>query len=191
MERLRTTCTLDCPDTCSIIAEVEDGAPVRLKGDPDHPITAGFLCGKVAADYLDRYRSPDRLVHPLRRVGPRGGGRWERIGWDEALGLVAGQIRATVDGYGSLAVLDYARAGSHSVLKLLGRRFFNLLGGATTTCGSLCIGAIQAAQTADFGARQPHDWPDLDHSQAVLIWGRDPAKSHIHLLPFLRPGGGP
>src|SRR3972149_878452 len=97
MERLRTTCTLDCPDTCSIIAEVEDGAPVRLKGDPDHPITAGFLCGKVAADYLDRYRSPDRLVHPLRRVGPRGGGRWERIGWDEALDQVAGEIRRTVD----------------------------------------------------------------------------------------------
>ena len=186
MERIRTTCTLDCPDTCSIIAEVEDGRPVRLKGDPHHPITAGFLCGKVAAGYLDRYNSPDRLLHPLRRVGPRGGGRWERIGWDAALDEVAAQVRATVDRHGSLAVLDYGRAGSHGVLKLLNRRFFNLLGGATTTCGSLCIGAIQAAQTADFGGRHPHDWQDLEHSRAVLVWGRDPAKSHIHLLPFLK-----
>jgi len=194
MQRVRTTCTLDCPDTCSIIAEVEDGRVVRLKGDPDHPITAGFLCGKVATGYLDRYNSPDRLLHPLRRVGPRGDGRWERIGWDEALDLVASQIRAAVDRYGSLAVLDYGRAGSHGVLKLLNRRFFNLLGGATTTCGSLCVGAIQAAQTADFGGREPHDWPDLEHSRAVLVWGRDPAKSHIHLLPFLkraRAGGAP
>jgi anaerobic selenocysteine-containing dehydrogenase len=186
MVRIRTTCTLDCPDTCSIIAEVEDGRPLRLKGDPDHPVTAGFLCGKVASGYLDRYNSPDRLAHPLRRVGARGEGRRERIGWDEALDLVAARIRATVDRHGSLAVLDYGRAGSHSVLKLLNRRFFNLLGGVTTTCGSLCIGAIQAAQTADFGARQPHDWQDLAHSRAVLVWGRDPAKSHIHLLPFLR-----
>ncbi len=186
MERLRTTCTLDCPDTCSIIAEVEGGRPVRLKGDPDHPITAAFLCGKVAADYLDRYNSPDRLLHPLRRAGARGEGRWERVGWDEALDLVASQTRSTVESYGSLAVLDYARAGSHSLLKLLSRRFFNLLGGATTTCGSLCIGAIQAAQTADFGGRQAHDWRDLEKSQAILVWGRDPAKSHIHLLPFLR-----
>ncbi len=186
MQRLRTTCTLDCPDTCSIIAEVEDGRPVRLTGDPDHPITAGFLCGNVGNGYLDRYDHPDRLLHPLLRVGPRGGGRWEGIGWDEALDLVAAQIRRTCDQYGSLAILDYHRAGSHSLLKLLDGRFFNLLGGATTTCGSLCIGAIQAAQTSDFGARQPHDWRDLEHSQAVLVWGRDPAKSHIHLLPFLR-----
>jgi anaerobic selenocysteine-containing dehydrogenase len=194
MERLRTTCTLDCPDTCGIIAEVEHGVPVRLRGDPDHPITGGFLCGNVGNGYLERYNHPDRLLHPLRRAGARGEGRWECIGWDEALDQVAAQIRATVERYGSLAVLDYARAGSHSVLKLLNRRFFNRLGGATTTCGSLCIGAIQAAQTADFGARQPHDWPDLEHSRAVLVWGRDPAKSHIHLLPFLRrarAGGAP
>lgn len=190
MERIRTTCTLDCPDTCSIIAEVEDGRPVRLRGDREHPVTAGFLCAKVASGYLDRYNSPDRLLRPLRRVGPRGDGRWEAMGWEAALDLVAAQIRRTVERYGSLAVLDYARAGSHSVLKLLNRRFFNLLGGATTTCGSLCIGAVQAAQTADFGARQPHDWQDLEHSRAVLIWGRDPAKSHIHLLPFLKRARG-
>lgn len=186
MERIRTTCTLDCPDTCSIIAEVVDGKPVRLKGDSHHPITAGFLCGKVASGYLDRYNSPDRLLYPMRRLGSRGDGRWERMGWDEALDLVAEQIRRTVDRYGSLGVLDYSRAGSHSVLKLLNRRFFNLLGGATTTCGSLCIGAVQAAQTADFGARQSHDWQDVENSRAVLVWGRDPAKSHIHLLPFLK-----
>ena len=135
MERIRTTCTLDCPDTCGIIAEVENGRPVRLKGDPDHPITAGFLCGKVAAGYLDRYTSPDRLLHPLRRVGGRGGGRWERIGWDEALDLVADQIRRAVERHGSLGVLDYGRAGSHSVLKLLNRRFFNRL-----------LGGVQSAQ---------------------------------------------
>ena len=82
--QFKNVCPLDCPDTCSMLVTVEDGVAVDLRGDPDHPFTRGFLCQKMAR-YLDRVYSPDRLLHPLRRVGPKGEGRFERIGWDEAL----------------------------------------------------------------------------------------------------------
>ena len=81
---VKSVCPLDCPDTCSMRVTVEDGVAVELRGDPEHPFTRGFLCQKMAR-YLDRVYSPDRLLQPLRRVGPKGEGRFERIGWDEAL----------------------------------------------------------------------------------------------------------
>ena len=83
-----SVCALDCPDACSVLVTVEDNKATRLRGNPAHPITRGFLCGKVAR-YLDREYSPDRLLYPQRRVGPKGEGRFARIGWDEALDEIA------------------------------------------------------------------------------------------------------
>ena len=86
-------CPLDCPDGCSWIVTVRDGEAVRLRGNPDHPFTRGALCAKVAR-YLDHTRTPDRLLHPLRRVGAKGEGRFERISWDDALGEIAERLLA-------------------------------------------------------------------------------------------------
>ncbi|MGA3094857.1 MAG: molybdopterin oxidoreductase, partial [Bryobacteraceae bacterium] len=84
----RSVCALDCPDTCALVVTVENGRGVKLRGDPSHPVTRGFLCGKVA-QYLEREYSPARLLYPARRTGAKGEGRFERISWDEALDTIA------------------------------------------------------------------------------------------------------
>src|ERR1700683_2246057 len=88
-----SVCALDCPDACSLLINVEDGRGSKLRGDPDHPVTRGFLCGKVAR-YLDREYSPGRLLYPMRRTGPRGSGQFERIAWDQALDEIAARLAA-------------------------------------------------------------------------------------------------
>src|SRR6516162_7925642 len=88
--QVRGVCPHDCPDTCGVITEVKDGRAVKFSGDRGHPITKGWLCAKVRP-YLNHVYHPDRLMHPLRRVGPKGGGRWERMSWDAALREIAGR----------------------------------------------------------------------------------------------------
>ena len=87
-----SVCALDCPDCCSLLVTVENGRGVRLRGDPEHPVTRGFLCGKVA-QYLEREYSPGRLLYPQRRVGAKGEGRFERISWDQALDEIAQRFK--------------------------------------------------------------------------------------------------
>src|SRR5215218_11232585 len=97
---VRAACPHDCPDTCAMLVTVEDGRAVGVRGDPDHPFTRGFLCAKVSR-YHERTHSPDRLTHPLRRVGAKGEGRFERVSWDEALDEITrrfGEIAASEDG---------------------------------------------------------------------------------------------
>src|SRR3954451_4461800 len=86
---VRAACPHDCPDTCAMLVSVQDGKAVAVRGDPEHPYTRGVLCAKVNR-YPERVYSPERLLHPLRRVGPKGEGRFERCSWDEAIGEVAG-----------------------------------------------------------------------------------------------------
>src|SRR5689334_24245632 len=92
---VRGACPHDCPDTCAIVTTVENGKAVRIEGDSDHPVTQGFLCAKVNR-YLERTYHRDRLAHPLRRVGPKGSGRFERVGWDEALSDIAKRLREVI-----------------------------------------------------------------------------------------------
>jgi anaerobic selenocysteine-containing dehydrogenase len=106
-----SVCALDCPDTCSLLINVEDGVGTRLRGNPDHPVTRGFLCGKVAR-YLEREYSPDRLLYPRRRVGAKGEGRFERISWDDALDTIAERLRAVAAEFGPEAILPYTGGSS-------------------------------------------------------------------------------
>ena len=89
---VRGACPHDCPDTCALLITVENGRAIKVEGAPDHPTTRGTLCTKVAR-YLDRTYSPERVLHPLRRAGPKGAGRFERIGWDEALDTIAARFK--------------------------------------------------------------------------------------------------
>src|SRR5688572_5230771 len=89
-----SVCALDCPDTCGLLVNVDDGIGSKLRGDPNHPITRGFLCGKVAK-YLDREYSPNRLLYPQRRIGRKGEGRFERISWNEAIRSIADRLSQT------------------------------------------------------------------------------------------------
>src|ERR1700761_438080 len=125
-----SVCALDCPDTCSIHVSVDAlGRATKLRGNPDHPITRGFLCGKVA-QYLERQYNPDRILHPLRRIGPKGEGEFARISWDEALDEIASRLQSIAVQYGPEAILPYSYAGTMGLLNGGGmdRRFFHRLG---------------------------------------------------------------
>jgi len=103
-------CPHDCPDTCSMLVTVEDGRAVEVEGYPDHPYTRGTLCGKVS-DYLDRVYSPERILHPMRRIGPKGSGQFERISWDSALDEIANRFRQIVSDYGSETIMPSSYLG--------------------------------------------------------------------------------
>src|SRR5947207_15971124 len=108
--QVRGACPLDCPDTCSWLVTVEDGRAVKLHGDPEHPYTRGVLCNKLL-NFVEYTRSPERLLYPLRRRGPKGAGTFERIAWDEALDEVATRLRQVIDAYGGEAIWPYYGTG--------------------------------------------------------------------------------
>ncbi|HVL75794.1 MAG TPA: molybdopterin-dependent oxidoreductase, partial [Noviherbaspirillum sp.] len=125
---VRGACPHDCPDTCALLITVQDGKAVAVKGDPDHPTTAGVLCTKVAR-YTERTYHPDRLLHPMKRVGAKGEGRFERISWDEALDTIAARLKdiAVRD---AQAILPYSYAGTMGLVQgeSMAARFFHKLG---------------------------------------------------------------
>jgi len=176
-----TSCTRDCPNTCGLVATVEDGRLVRLSGDPDHPLTRGAACHKTAK-YVRRVYSPERIVHPMIRKN----GEWEQVSWDEALDLIAFTMQRIKAESGPEAVLYYQGYGERTALKLLNKYFFNLFGGATTMRGSLCGGAGQGSQNLDFGERVSHDPLDHLNSNSIILWARNPVSTNISLVPIVR-----
>ena len=181
MARVRTACPLNCWDACAVLATVKDGRVVELRGDPDHPITRGYLCAK-ARYQLERMYSPDRVVYPLLRTA----GGWQRIGWADARAMIAQRIRDAVAVHGSQAVYYGYDAGSMGYLHTLGERFCNALGGTSLPAGSLCWAAGVAAQEYDFGRILANDPLDIRHARTIVLWGRDPANTNMHLLPLLK-----
>jgi len=114
-EVCHSVCALDCPDTCSLLITLDGGRATRLRGNPAHPVTQGFVCGKVAR-YLEREYSPDRLLYPGKRAGAKGEGRFERISWDEALDSVATRLGSIAAEFGPEAVVPYSYAGTMGLL---------------------------------------------------------------------------
>src|SRR3974377_1325946 len=102
-----SVCALDCPDACSVLVTVENGRGTKLRGNPGHPVTRGFLCGKVAR-YLEREYSPDRLLYPQKRVGAKGEGRFARVSWDEALDEIANRLDSIAREFGPESILPYS-----------------------------------------------------------------------------------
>ena len=181
MKSIITTCADDCPDNCGMIAEVEDGRLVSVKGNPDHGFTRGYLC-KRGYKYPQRIYSPYRMLHPMKKT-PDG---WARISWDEALDTIAAKIAFFAKEYGWPSIMHFQRSASWGASKHLVRRFFNLLGDVTMQTGSLCAGSVMAAQKADMGERLGNDPSDVVNSKVVIIWGKDPVKSSRHIVPFLK-----
>ncbi|PYV13519.1 MAG: hypothetical protein DMG07_14210 [Acidobacteria bacterium] len=181
----RSVCPLDCPDTCSILATVEDGRVVRLEGDPEHPFTGGFLCGKVAR-YQERVYSPDRLLYPMKRVGPKGTGRFERITWDEALDTVARRLASVAREHGGEAILPYSYGGTMGIVQRnAGHRFFHRLG-ASRLARTICSPAATVGFNATVGASLGPDPESIVHSDYIVIWGQNTAVVNLHLMPFIK-----
>ncbi|GGU04038.1 molybdopterin-containing oxidoreductase family protein [Actinomadura citrea] len=181
-------CPLDCPDGCSWVVTVRDGAAVRLRGNPDHPYTRGALCAKVNR-WLERAAQPDRILHPLRRVGAKGEGRFERIGWDEALDEIAARLEDVAREHGGEAIWPYWGTGTLGYLQGLegysGRRFFNLLG-ASAHDANICSAAGSAGMTEVVGSPGGMDPEDLAHARLVLLWGTNPLTSGHHVWKFVQ-----
>lgn len=176
----RTVCNRDCPDACGLIAHVEDGELVRLAGDPDHPVTKGFLCYRTS-HFPEVQNAPDRLTTPLLRKG----GVLTPISWDEALDFCASQLLAIRAESGPAAILHYRSGGTLGLLKSVVDYFFELLGPVTVKRGDICSGAGDAAQETDFGEEESHDLFDLYHARHILLWGKNPKVSNVHLIPVV------
>jgi len=179
---VRAACPHDCPDTCALHVTVAEGRAIKVEGDPDHPTTRGVLCTKVAR-YLDRTYSEKRVLHPLRRVGAKGEGRFERIDWDEALDTIASRFREIAESSdGPQAILPYSYAGTMGLLQYgsMDRRFFNKLG-ASLLDRTICATAGKAGYAATIGASIGTDLEQFENARLILIWGSNPVVSNLHL----------
>ncbi len=186
LHTVRAVCPHDCPDTCGMIVTVQDGRAVDLRGDADHPFTRGFLCSKVAR-YLDRVYHPDRLQFPLRRVGRKGEGKFERISWDEAIRLIAARFRAiAVSPDGPQAILPYSYAGTMGQLQgnSLDRRFFHRLG-ASLLARTICATAGAAGCEITLGTRAALDPETVVRSRYIINWGSNTVVTNSHLWALM------
>jgi anaerobic selenocysteine-containing dehydrogenase len=176
----RTTCNLDCPDACAILAEVVDGKVTALRGDPSHPVTQGFLCHR-ASRYPEFLDSIERVTQPLLRRD----GKLVAVNWEEALGFVAAKLLAIRQESGPAAIFHYRSAGSPGILAHVVDLFFDQFGPCTGKAGGVYGEAGVAAQRLDFGVSDSNDFFDLENSRRIVLWGKNPAVGNVHLVPLL------
>jgi anaerobic selenocysteine-containing dehydrogenase len=181
VERRKTLCNRDCPDTCGIVASVLEGRVIKLGGDPDHPFTRGFLCYRTN-QYLERQYSAERLTSPLLRKQ----GQLVPVSWEEALDHVAEALLRIRRESGPAAIFHYRSGGSLGILKVLSDYFFELFGPVTLKRGDICSGAGEAAQELDFGVSDSTDPAALLHARHVILWGKNLHTSSPHLIPVLK-----
>ena len=180
-------CPHDCPDCCALETQVDEkGQAVSVRGRSDHPVTRGWLCAKVNR-YLDRVYHPDRLLYPLRRVGPKGSDAFERISWNEAIAEISGRWRDIIAQHGAQCILPYSYAGTLGLVNgaVTDSRFWNRLG-ACRLERAICGHAAEEAVMLTVGGRLAPSPEMLIHSKLVLIWGSNPASTAPHIMPFLR-----
>src|ERR1051326_9032467 len=180
METVRIVCAHDCPDMCSLLAEVDDGRVLRIKGDPEQPFTAGFACAKVNRD-AELVHSPERLQTPLRRIGAKGEGKFAPIGWDAALDEITGRWQAIIAESGPLALLGYAYSAHQGQLNrglMLG--FFHALGASRLIAGTVCDTCCEEAWNMTVGPVGGADPETVEESDLILSWGADLVATNVH-----------
>ena len=206
---VHAACPHDCPDACGVLITVEDGRATKIQGDPEHPVTRGFLCAKVAK-YLDRVYSPDRVLCPMRRIaakGPEAGQRsfaphgqpraavptqaeathvWQRISWDEALDEITLRLRAIAGEFGSEAILPYSFGGTLGALNSasMDRRFFHRLG-ASQLDRAICSAAGEAGLESVYGVKMGTEPEQFRHAKYIIAWAANIHANNVHLWPFI------
>jgi anaerobic selenocysteine-containing dehydrogenase len=192
---IHTVCSHDCPDSCAVLVTIDEtGRATRVQGDPNHPVTRGFLCGKVAK-YLDRVYSPDRLLYPMRRragvaKGPLPQNKefeaFERISWDEALDTIAARLQKISDEHGPESILPYSYAGTIGLLGYgsMDRRFFHRLG-ASQLDRTICSTAGGDALVSVYGRKLGTDTEHFRHARYIIAWGANVHGNNIHLWPMI------
>jgi anaerobic selenocysteine-containing dehydrogenase len=183
-EIVRAACPHDCPDTCAMLVTVkrenDRRVAIKVAGDPAHPTTAGTLCTKVSR-YLERTYHPDRLLHPLKRVGRKGEGRFERVGWDEALAEIAARLKA-IAAIDPQRIVPYSYAGTMGMVQgeAMAHRFFHRLGGSFLD-RTICATAGAEALTATLGTRDGTDLEQFQNAKLIVFWGTNAIASNLHL----------
>jgi anaerobic selenocysteine-containing dehydrogenase len=193
---VHAVCSLDCPDSCGVLVTVDtaSGRATKVQGDPAHPVTRGFLCGKVAK-YLDRVYAPDRLLYPMKRragvaKGPLASGReleaFERIGWDEAIDTIATRLDGIAREFGPESVLPYSYAGTIAQLGYgsMDRRFFHRLG-ASQLDRTICAAAGGEALKQVYGVKLGTTPQEFVHAGLIIAWGANVHGNNVHLWPFI------
>ncbi|KQW38589.1 molybdopterin-dependent oxidoreductase [Rhizobacter sp. Root404] len=180
---VRAACPHDCPDTCAIRVTVQDGRAIKVQGDPDHPPTHGALCTKVSR-YPERTYHPERVLHPLRRVGPKGSGRFERVSWEEALTDIAARLR-TIAARDPQAIVPYSYAGTMGLVQgeSIAARFFHRLG-ASLLDRTICSSAGGEALASTYGGKVGMHLEFFAESRLILIWGSNSIASNLHFWTF-------
>ena len=200
---VHAACPHDCPDACGVLITIEDGLATRIQGDPEHPVTRGFLCAKVAK-YLDRVYSPGRVLYPMRRVGAKGVGglrssaplgqpvaaasmpAFERITWDEALNEITSRLRGIAAEFGPEAILPYSYGGTLGALNgaSMDRRFFHRLG-ASQLERTICSSAGEEGLKSVLGVKLGTEPEQFAHSRYIIAWGANIHGNNVHLWPFI------
>lgn len=178
--QVRAACPHDCPDTCAILVTVDNGVATEVKGDPEHPTTAGVLCTKVSR-YVERTYHPDRVLYPMRRVGRKGEGKFERITWGEAIDEIAERLGA-IAARDPQAILPYSYAGTMGLVQgdSMSLRFFNKLG-ASLLDRTICATAGATGYKYTIGGSVGTDIEQFQNAKLILIWGGNPIASNLHL----------
>ena len=181
-------CPHDCPDACSVMITVEDGRATKIAGNPEHPVTRGFLCGKVAK-YLDRVYSPDRVLYPMKRVAPKGrhgDGVFRRITWDEAIDEIVLRLNRVSEKFGPEAILPYSYGGNLGLLNggSMDYRFFHRIG-ASQLHRSICSETGGVAMISTYGRKIGTEPEQFRQSKYIIAWGANIHGNNIHLWPFI------
>ncbi len=179
-------CPLDCPDACSLDVDVEAGRVVAVDGNSINSLTAGFICSKVRA-LPEMLYGKERLLHPLVRTGTKGTGSFERVAWDEALDLVAGQISGARDHYGGESILPLSYGGSNGLLTqdTTDARLWRRLG-ASNLARNVCAVPTTRAAAEMYGKMPGVAFHDYVEARLIIVWGCNPGATGIHVLPFIR-----
>ncbi len=186
MEVRPTVCPLDCPDRCALDVTVDGDRVVKIDGSRRYAFTDGYICAKVRR-FGRRVHSPERILHPMKRTGPKGSGAYARIGWDEALARVAGRFAELARDPGPESILPFHYDGSNGLISsgAMDMRLWNRLG-ASQLARTFCAANTGAGWTSVFGDLPSADQADVEHADAVVIWGMNPSASGIHLIPLVR-----
>jgi len=187
---VHAACPHDCPDACGVLITVEDGRATKIQGDPNHPVTRGFLCAKVAK-YLDRVYSPGRVLYPMKRVVPKGSGNrdasdFRRISWEEALDEITARFKSVAAEFGPEAILPYSYGGTLAVLSgaSMDRRFFHRLG-ASQLERAICSAAGEAGLKSVIGVKLGTEPEQFRQSRYIIAWGANIHGNNVHLWPFV------
>ncbi|AWB46309.1 oxidoreductase [Paenibacillus sp. CAA11] len=178
-------CPLDCPDTCGLLLHKEQGRIVKVTGNPEHPITRGAICNKVR-NMTERVYHPERLLYPMKRVGAKGEGRFERISWEEAIDEIAGRYRQIIDEHGSESILPYSFYGNMGILSVDGmdRRFFNRLGSSRLGQG-ICNAAGNTGWKYTMGFGGGTSPESAIKAKLFIVWGGNIVSTNMHMLTMI------